>query len=277
LKELAGQQTEGRFTFSAVVADNDKEKSAEPVLLEFGAQDGLAVRYCVEPRQGIVLARNKVLENASGDFIALIDDDEFPSQDWLLNLLKTCEEYQVDGVLGPVKRHFDCEPPDWIVKGNFYQRPVARTGSVVKWWEARSGNVLLRPRILKSVEGPFRPQFRSGEDLDFFRRMIEKGYRFVWCADAVVYEVVPPARWKPTYMLRKALLRGASARLQPSFGAASLGKSAVAVVLYTIALPLALIFGYHRFMALLVKLFDHLGKLLAFAGIDPIKGQYVTD
>jgi hypothetical protein len=30
-------------------------------------------------------------------------------------------------------------------------------------------------------------------------------------------------------------------------------------------------------MALLVRLFDHLGKLLALVGINPIKEQYVTD
>jgi glycosyltransferase involved in cell wall biosynthesis len=277
LKELAGQATNGRFTFSIVVADNDELQSARAAVSEFAAQGSVPIQYCVEPQQGIARARNKAIENASGDFIALIDDDEFPAKDWLLTLFNTCEDYHVDGVLGPVKRHFDGEPPNWLVKSDFYERPVQRTGTVVKWFEARSGNVLLNHHILETGELPFRPQFRVGEDQDFFRRMIEKGHRFIWSADAVAYEVVPPVRWKPTYMLRKALLRGASARLQPTFGAMSVGKSLVAAVVYTLALPFALLLGYHRFMTLLVSLFDHLGKLLAFVGINPIKEQYVTD
>jgi succinoglycan biosynthesis protein ExoM len=277
LTELAGQDTHGLFTFSIVVADNDELQSAKAAVLDFAAQRSIPITYCVEPRQGIALARNKAIENASGDFIALIDDDEFPTSHWLLTLFKTCEEHQVDGVLGPVKRHFDGEPPNWIVKSDFYERPVNRTGSIVKWWEARSGNVLLNKKVFEAGEHPFRPQFRVGEDQDFFRRMIEKGHKFIWSADAVVYEAISPARWKATYMLRKALLRGASARLQPSFGAISLGKSLVAAVVYTVALPFAMMLGYHRFLTLLVKLFDHLGKLLAFAGINPIKDPYVTD
>ena len=39
---------------------------------------GCRVKYCVEPRQNIALARNKALQNAEGDLIAFIDDDEFP-------------------------------------------------------------------------------------------------------------------------------------------------------------------------------------------------------
>ena len=36
-------------------------------------------------KQNIALARNKAIENAKGDFIAFIDDDEFPLDQWLLN------------------------------------------------------------------------------------------------------------------------------------------------------------------------------------------------
>src|SRR5947199_6931137 len=105
LKTIAGQSTDGLFTFSIVVADNDQLQSAQAAVLDFAAEWSIPIKYCVEPQQNIALARNKAIENASGDFIALIDDDEFPTKDWLVTLLKTCEEYQVDGVLGPVKRH----------------------------------------------------------------------------------------------------------------------------------------------------------------------------
>jgi hypothetical protein len=130
---------------------------------------------------------------------------------------------------------------------------------------------------LEGTELPFRPQFRAGEDQDFFRRKIEQGNAFIWSADAVVYETVPPARWKRRYMLRKALLRGASARLQPSCDAASIAKSLVAVPLYAVALPFALLAGQHRFMTLLVSMFDHLGKLLALVGVNPVPEPYVAE
>jgi len=231
----------------------------------------------VEPRQNIALARNKAIENADGDFVAFIDDDEFPTKHWLLTLFKTCNEYDVDGVLGPVKRHFEEEPPRWIVKGNFYERPTYPTGFVIDWQKGRTGNVLLRKRVFAAGTLPFRPEFRAGEDQDFFRRMIEKGHVFIWCDEAVAYEVVPPIRWKRTFMLKRALLRGASSLLHPTFGVLDVTKSIIAVPAYMAVLPLSLILGQRRFMTYSVKLFDHLGKLLALIGIRPVKGVYVTD
>jgi glycosyltransferase involved in cell wall biosynthesis len=278
LLEALGDQITGRlFTYSIVIADNDHLQSAKAVVSDFAASSSVSIKYCVEPRQSIALARNKALNSAEGDYIAFIDDDEYPARNWLLILLKTCEEHRVDGVLGPVRRYFDEEPPPWIVRSQLYERQINRTGSIVDWREARTGNVLLKRHILELGVSPFRSEFKAGEDQDFFRRMIEKGYAFIWSDQAMVYEAVPPLRWKRRYMLKRALLRGATARLQPNCGALSIAKSVIAVPVYIAGLPMACIFGHHHFMALLVRLFDHLGKLLALVGINPIKEQYVTD
>ena len=174
-------------------------------------------------------------------------------------------------------RFFDKQPPHWIVESQFYARQINATGSVVDWRDARTGNVLLKRRMFECDLPPFRAKFRAGEDQDFFRRMIEKGYLFTWSDQGVVYEVVSPSRWKRTYMLKKALLRGATARLQPNCRGLSIAKSMITVPVYIAGLPLACLCGHSRFMALLVRLFDHLGKILAFAGINPIREQYVTD
>jgi succinoglycan biosynthesis protein ExoM len=277
LQELNRQETGGLFTYSIVVADNDEAQSAQLVVEEVRSTMTVPVKYCVEPRQNIALARNKAVENAEGTFIAFIDDDEFPTQCWLLKLFNACREYNVDGVLGPVKRHFDEVPPAWIQKSRFYERPVHPTGMRVEWHEARTGNVLFKRQILAGDSCPFRPEFRAGEDQDFFRRRIGQGFVFIWSAEAEAFEVVPPSRWKRMYMLRKALLRGATAGLQPGGGFVGVAKSVIAVPVYALALPVALLVGHHHFMTLLVKLCDHLGKLLIWIGINPIREQYVTD
>lgn len=277
LQELNRQETGGLYTYSIVVADNDQAQSAQLLVEEMRSTLIVPVKYCVEPRQNIALARNKAVENAEGTFIAFIDDDEFPAHYWLLKLFNACLEYNVDGVLGPVKRHFDEVPPAWIQKSRFYERPVHPTGMRVKWHEARTGNVLFKRQILAGDSLPFRPEFRAGEDQDFFRRKIDQGYVFIWSAEAEAFEVVPPSRWKRMYMLRKALLRGATAGLQPGGGVVGVAKSVIAMPLYALALPFALLVGHHHFMTLLVKLCDHLGKLLIWIGINPIREQYVTD
>lgn len=277
LHELSRQETAGLFTYSVVVVDNDSLRSSENVVQEFAALSTIRVSYCVEPRQGIARARNKAIENANSDFVAFIDDDELPTSSWLLILFTACREHGVDGVLGPVKPHFDEAPPTWAVQGKFYERPSYPTGFVIDGPKGRTGNVLLKRRVFDGCSQPFRPEFRTGEDQDFFRRMIEKGYVFIWCNEAVAFEIVPPIRWKRSFMLRRALLRGATSLVHPTFGSTDIAKSVVAVPAYATALPFALILGHHRFMTLLVKLFDHLGRLLAFLHINFVKEPYVTE
>jgi len=276
LTELGNQETGGRFTYSIVVADNDALRSAEPLVSEFAATSNIAVKYCVEPRQSIALARNKAVQNATGDYIAFIDDDELPERNWLQSLFAACEKYGVDGVLGPVKPYFGDGVPRWIVKGRFYDRPCYETGFVLAPGQTRTGNVLLKEHVLRGTNSPFRPEFRSGEDVDFFRRAIEQRRVFIWCNEAVVYETVPPTRWKRKYLLRRALLRGACAALRPTIGVRDVAKSVIAVPIYGLALPFAALLGQHRFMGLLVRLCDHLGKLLALLGINLVAEPYVA-
>jgi hypothetical protein len=54
-------------------------------------------------------------------------------------------------------------------------------------------------------------------------------------------------------------------------------KSVIAIPLYALAMPFTVLAGQHYFMTLLVKLCDHLGKLLILMGINPIREQYVSE
>lgn len=268
LKGLERQNTEDLFTLSVVVSDNDPVQSAREVVDQFLSTARLQVTYCFEPEPNIALARNKALENATGDFVAFIDDDEFPVDDWLWNLFKTLALHGVEGVLGPVKPYFELEPPPWVKDGKFFERPTYPTGYKLNYTETRTGNVLFARKILEGLDLPFRPQFdTAGEDIDFFRRMMEKGYKFVWCEEGFVFEVVPADRCNRKYLLKRALLRGSNFSKHPSHRLANAVRSLVAVPCYTVALPVLAIFGQHVFLKYLIKLFDHVSRLFAYLGV----------
>ena len=275
LAELCRQETLEQFSYDVVIVDNDVAETAKLVVGEFQATSNVPIMYCVQPQQNIALARNTALRHARGSFVAFFDDDQFPTRDWLLTLYRACQEYGVAGVLGPVKPHFDVEPPAWVLKGHFCERPTYATGFVIDWRKGRTGNVLLKRDIFNGLDEAFRPEFLTGEDQDFFRRMIETGHTFIWCNEAVAYEITPQVRWDLGFMLRRALLRGQVSIRHPG-GKASALRSLVAVPLYSVALPFLLLIGYHWFVKYLVKLFDHTGRLLALAGFHPVREHYVT-
>jgi len=277
LLEFNKQQCDGAFTISAVVADNDVLQSGKEVVESLAGDLQFAVEYQVEPTRGISRARNMTAKMAHGDYVALIDDDEWPRSDWLLSALTACRKMNVDGVLGHVERFFEEVPPFWLLKSKLYTRPRKITGEIVSWREARTSNALLRADLVCATAEPFNVKFRSGEDIDFFRRKIEEGFVFKWVAESVVYETIPPARWRLRYLLKKALLRGACAVDQPHCGVMSICKSIVAVITYPVLFPFVCITGVHKGVELLVRFCDHAGKLLMLVGINPVADPYVNE
>jgi glycosyltransferase involved in cell wall biosynthesis len=276
LDDLREQHTDGLFTYSILIVDNDAARSAEQVVKEFAASQPVPVEYYVEPGQNIALARNKAVENTKGDFLVFIDDDESPIQRWLLTLVEACLKYNAHGALGPVHPRYAEPPPKWVMDGKFYDRPSYPTGPVIDWQKGRTGNTLLKMEVFKGMDAPFRPEFRTGEDQDFFRRVIEKGYFFIWCHEATAYEIVPPIRWNRSFLLKRALLRGYTSLEHPTFGAREILTSLIAAPVYALALPFAFLLGQGKFMSFLVRLFDHLGRLLGWVGINPVRQAYVT-
>jgi predicted glycoside hydrolase/deacetylase ChbG (UPF0249 family) len=277
LLEVSRQRTDGLFTYSAVVVDNDAARSSEAAVEEVVAATGLKVKYYIEPQRGISRARNMTFAHAEGDYLALIDDDEFPARDWLLKMFVACREYGVDGVLGAVLRHFEQRPPAWLEKSHLLARPVYPTGQKVKWENSRTSNALLKRSIAAGESAPFRVDLRAGEDQEFFYRKIGEGYSFVWTGEAIAFEVISQARCKRWYSVRRALLQGAGDLDMPGFSRETVARSIAAVVAYLLALPFSLLFGGHRFMTVAEKLSFHLGRLLMAAGIDPIPEEYVSD
>jgi succinoglycan biosynthesis protein ExoM len=277
LESLSAQRTDGLFTYSVVVADNDRTESARATVTEVAARVLVAIKYCVEPQQNIARTRNKAVENASGDFVAFIDDDEFAIPEWLLTLFQMIQASKPDGVLAPVNPHFDKDAPQWVIQGRFYDRPVHPTGMVLHWKQCRTGNVLLKKELFAGDAQPFRPECLSGEDQDFFRRKIEQGRTFLWCHEAPAYEVVPPVRWKRSFLVRRAMFRGIFAQRNHGLQPLRVLQALISAPAYAVMLPVALALGQARFMTCLFKMSYHAGRLFALVGYNPIQGSYVVD
>ena len=275
LEQISRLETRGFFTYSIVVADNDYLGSARDVVIQSKRFGQAELLYFIESEQNIARARNLAVSKANGEFLAFIDDDEFPEPDWLITAFQACNEFDCDGILGPVKPCFDQKPPDWLIQGNFCIRPEHATGTVLDYRQTRTGNVLLRSNVLHGIKEPFDIRFSNGgEDSDFFKRLIEAGRVFIWCNESVVSEIVPPERWARSYLLKRALLRGQNEYLLADYR--SIMKSIIAVPLYLSFLPFLLISGQSPFMKFLIRMTDHLGKLLGLISWKPLGSKYLT-
>lgn len=278
LRKLAAQETAGLFDYSVVVVDNDADGSAAETVGRVCDASGLRVTYDVEAERTIPAVRNHALGLACGNYIAIIDDDEFPPPFWLLNLYKGIQTFDVDGGLGPVHPFFTQEPPSWLIKGGFCERPVSRTGALLRWDQTRTGNVLLKRDVFDRHHLGFDPKFRTGgSDREFFKQAMRLGYRFVAVAEAPVYEEVPPERWQRGYWVKRAVVNGFNAH-QNSRDQMGTWRAAFmtirllgAVLVYASAMPFCACFGTHAIIRCLERGAHHLSRLCAMAGIELVK------
>jgi GT2 family glycosyltransferase len=215
---------------SVLVVDNDAAGTGAAAVAEAAAEadtaaanragEGAAwpVTTVVEPEPGISAARNRALHaSADQDLLVFVDDDEVPHAGWLHSLWATYRESGAAAVAGPVTSRYAVEPDPWVVAGGFYDRAHRsrlRTGTVVA--SAATNNLLLDLRVVRRAGLAFDPDLglSGGEDTLFTSALTAAGGRIVWCAEAVVSDVVPADRLTRAYLItRTAGLANASARV----------------------------------------------------------------
>ncbi len=224
---LVQQLTTVAWDGDVLVIDNDPEASARQTVAEMAEH---AVRYVHEPTPGIAAARNRALDEcADSDVLVFIDDDERPTPAWLSSLLSTYERLRPAAVVGPVTSEFAHEPDPWIVAGGFFSRRGEPTGSVAV--VAATNNLLLDLRAVRDLELRFdlRYGLTGGSDNLFTRQLVTRGGRMVWCAEAVVIDVVPVERLTRSWVVRRTYRMGNGTALVERDLARSRGGSAAAV------------------------------------------------
>jgi succinoglycan biosynthesis protein ExoM len=276
LEKLEGQETRGLFGMSLHVVDNDVRRSAEAPVTGFARRSRVPVTYDNEPVQNIALARNRAVRVAEGNLLAFLDDDELPADDWLLQLHIALRRSGAAGVLGPVRPKFPPEAPSWLVKSGLCDRPSHATGTVLTFLQTRTGNALIDRRIIESEDRPFPAErgLTGGEDIAFFRAMMARGHRFVWCEEAPVYEIVLPERFRRAYYVQKSLriggLSGAKIHDLKSGKWPLLLKSGCAIAGYGVLSVASAAVGPHAVMKRFTKMVYHLGRVAGGLGFVPI-------
>ncbi|MEL6495070.1 MAG: glycosyltransferase family 2 protein [Cyanobacteria bacterium J06623_7] len=193
-----------------IIVDNDAEGSARSVCDEFVAQHDIPLKYEIEEQRGIPFARNHSVDIAKNDvdFIAIMDDDEVPAENWLDELMTAQKEFAADILTGPVAPHFVEKPAEWLL--DFFGSGNLTNGQNLHrhYGYVYTSNLFARAELFQHIR--FDEQFRSNgaDDTHLFMQVEEKGYKAVWANRALVTEWLPASRTNYKWLWQRAYRRG---------------------------------------------------------------------
>lgn len=214
--EALAAQTWPASAVDIVVADNGSTDATRAVVSAAAARtEGPRVRYLFVPEPGKSAAVNRALTLATGTLIAFTDDDVCPEPEWLAHLARAFDDADVAFVAGRVRPAWECDPPPWVSPQVYGVLAVPENGDRRKAIDGPDADVVpiganmaVRHEVLDRIGG-FREDLgklegtlRTGEDHEFFLRMLQAGFRGLYEPLAVVHHRVGAERLHRSYFRR---------------------------------------------------------------------------
>lgn len=185
-------QTYGRDHYEVLVVDNGSD---QPIKENLDPQFSW-VRVLEESMPGSYVARNCGIAAASGKILAFTDSDCIPNQDWLEQGVKKLSETPNCGlVAGDVNITTTDHPNIFELFEKLFSFSQSRYVSKDKF--GATANVFTYRTVMDKV-GTFRPDLKTGGDIDWSWRVAAAGFDIVYAKEAIVDH---PARstFKQTY------------------------------------------------------------------------------
>jgi glucosyl-dolichyl phosphate glucuronosyltransferase len=220
-----------RDRFEIIVADNGSTDSTRAVV-ERAARIGLPrICYRYVPEPGKSRALNVALSVCLGTIIALTDDDVTPDPDWLAQLAGAFTETNADFVAGRILPKWESAPPVWLSPRMYGALAIPDNGTEPATLDGVSSSIMpiganmaVRHAALTRVGG-FRTDLgklegtlRTGEDHEFYLRLLAAGFIGTYEPTAIVHHFVPDARLRPEYFRKWLYQNGRDVcRLEASF------------------------------------------------------------
>lgn len=210
-------QTLSPDSYEIIVVDNGSTDGTEATIADLQAvYVGHTVRYICEKRQGLSHARNRGYQEATGSYVAYLDDDGRAPNHWLHSACTLIREQQPAALGGPIVPFYLAEKPAWFrdaygaVQKTDSARPL-RAGEFLN-----GGNMIWRKDLLVALGG-FDTAFGMrgtsigyGEETEFQLRLRVRDPQALlyYDPDLFAYHLVRPEKWAWPWLVRARFADG---------------------------------------------------------------------
>jgi glycosyltransferase involved in cell wall biosynthesis len=218
LDHLRNQEGVDDLAWEVIVVDNNSTDATEDVVRQYQntSFDDVPLRYVFEGRQGKSNALQRAVEEARGELIAFLDDDNLPNPQWVSSASEFADNHPRAGAFGgQIHGHFDVELPNsfGLVRPLFAlnerkDEVCYSAGGSLEFAAPGAGLVVRRAAWLESVPrrgldlmGPTgEARGTLGEEFELQWRMYQKGWQIWHNPDMHLTHKIPGSRLEEDYL-----------------------------------------------------------------------------
>ncbi len=255
-----------------VVVDNRSTDNTQEIVNGLRERHGPRVRYILESKLGLSVARNRAIREANGEYILFLDDDALASSHWVQHIVDVFERDKAIGCVGgKIDPIWEAGEPDWIPAEYRAVFTILDYTSGVKEMPSPAipygANVAFRRSVFDHYE-PFREDLGrvgsnllSSEESELIARLRQK-YKVYYSSYALVKHKIGKERTTKKWFLKRIFWQGVSdaVRMQDK-GAVSIAKHLIRM-LQAVGTSLLSIFHFNKFIRQIVKIYYRNGSLV---------------
>lgn len=241
------RRPKGEWEF--LIVDNASHDATSSILAGRAWPADWRVRLVREEKLGLSNARNRAIREALGEYIIFVDDDETADSDWLCAFERLIDAHSPDAFGGRIEVLFEDLRPAWLTDELLgFLGQLNRADTIQPLIEPgtsfHGGNFGFRKAVCDDI-GAFDAMLgrkgtdnTGGEEVDFYRRLLNAGYKVWWTPDAVIYHRILASKLNRGYFLelhyRQGRMeairkRGVGSRLPPRYIFGQLLRATAAV------------------------------------------------
>lgn len=201
-----------RGLWELLIIDNGCHDSTPDLLTRHIWPDGWQVRVVRENTLGLSNARNRAIASARGDYVIFMDDDETPDPDWLCAFERLIWDKRPDAFGGRIRVLFEDARPPWLTDEILgFLGELNRADTVAPLTEPHTsfygGNFGVHVSVCRRIGnfdtflGRKGANNTGGEEVDFYRRLLDAGMKVWWTPDAIIYHRILASKLRRNYFL----------------------------------------------------------------------------
>jgi glycosyltransferase involved in cell wall biosynthesis len=216
LDKLKKQVNTEDINWEVIIVDNNSTDGTAKLVKEYQEnwQQDVPLKYYFEAEQGISFARQKAMNEASGELVGFIDDDNPAFANWVNSACTFAQEHPKAGAFSSrIHGVFETNPPEELKDITFYLALVDRGSEPLKYEPRKKGlppgaGLVVRrdvwqkyvPAKLLLIGKTEKSEMPIGEDAEALLYIYKAGWEIWYNPEMEIEHIIPSSRLDEKYL-----------------------------------------------------------------------------